>query len=136
MKSRALRIWIIAALTPALAAAIIRLIWGMTRNPHPGSLTIMIALVIASSITYALLLYLTIKPSLKKLRSLPVAITATVIAGGGVIGCIIHFFRYISSPKANLFINFFLAGILLASAIAICGLILWVFWRLHKGKEV
>lgn len=136
MKTRTLRVWIIAALTPALAAAIIRLIWGMTRNPHPGSLAIMIALMVAASITYALLLYLTIKPSLKKLKSLPVAITATVIAGGGIIGCIIHFFRYISSPKANSFLNFFLAGILLASALAICGLILWVFWRLQKGKEV
>jgi O-antigen ligase len=136
MKSRALRFWIIAALTPALAAGIIRLAWEITRNPHPGSLAIIIALMIAISATYALLLYLTIKPSLKKLKSLPVVITATVIAVGGVIGCIIHFFRYISSPKANSFINFLLAGILLASALAICGLILWVFWRLRKGKEV
>jgi hypothetical protein len=136
MKSRALRVWIIAALTPALAAAIIRLAWGMTRNPHPGSLAIMIMLMVATSATYALLLYLTIKPSLKKLKSLPVVIMTTVIAVGGVIGCVIHFFRYLTSPKANLFINFLLACLLLASALAICGLILWVFWRLRKGKEV
>jgi hypothetical protein len=136
LKSRALRVWIIAALTPALAAGIIRLAWEMTRHPHPGSLAIIIALMVAISATYVLLLYLTIKPSLKKLRSLPVVIAATVIAAGGVIGCIIHFFRYITSPKANLFINFLLAGLLIASALAICGLILWVFWRLRKGKEV
>jgi O-antigen ligase len=136
MKSRAIRIWIIAALTPALAAAIIRLAWEITRNPHPGSLAIVVTLMVATSATYALLLYLTIKPSLKKLKSLPVVITATIISVGGVIGCIIHFFRYLNSPKANLFINFLLAGILLASALAICGLILWVFWRLYKGKEV
>jgi O-antigen ligase len=136
VKSRALRVWIIAALTPALAAAIIRLAWEITRNPHQGSLAIIILLMIATSATYALLLYLTIKPSLKKLKSLPVVIAATVIAAGGVIGCGIHFFRYITSPKANLFINFLLAGLLLASALAICGLILWFFWRLYKGKEV
>jgi hypothetical protein len=136
MKSRALRVWIIAALTPALAAAIIRLAWGMTRHPHPGSLAIMILLMVATSATYALLLYLIIKPSLKKLKSLPVAIMATVLAAGGIVGCIIHFFRYITSPRAHLFINFLLAGILLASALAICGLILWFFWRLYKGKEV
>jgi hypothetical protein len=136
MKSRALRVWIIAALTPALAAAIIRLAWGMTRHPHPGSLAIMILLMVATSATYALLLYLIIKPSLKKLKSLPVAIMATVLAAGGIVGCIIHFFRYITSPRAHLFINFLLAGILLASALVICGLILWFFWRLYKGKEV
>jgi hypothetical protein len=136
MKSRALRVWIIAALTPALAAAIIRLAWAITRNPQPGSLAVIIMLMVAASATYALLLYLTIKPSLKKLESLPVVITATIISVGGVIGCIIHFFRYITSPKANLFINFLLAGLLIASALAICGLILWVFWRLRKGKEV
>jgi hypothetical protein len=136
MKSRALGVWIIAALTPALAAGIIRLAWEITRNPHQGSLAIIILLMIATSAAYALLLYLTIKPSLKKLKSLPVVIMATIIAAGGVIGCIIHFFRYITSPKANLFINFLLAGLLLASALAICGLILWVFWRLYKDKEV
>ncbi len=136
MKSLYLRIWVIVALTLALGAAIIRLVWGICSANHVGSLTIIILLMAAILVTYALLLYLTIKPSLKKLRSLPVAIMATIIAGGGTIGCIIHFIRFVSSPKSSSHLSVLVASLLLASGVAICGLILWVVWRLHKGKEV
>jgi hypothetical protein len=136
MKSLYLRIWVIVALTLALGAAIIRLAWGITRNPHPGSLVIIILLMAAILVTYALLLYLAIKPSLKKLKSLPVAIMATIIAGGGTIGCIIHFIRFVSSPKSPSHLSVLVASLLLASGVAICGLILWVVWRFRKtGKD-
>jgi hypothetical protein len=136
MKSRHLRIWVIVALTLALGAAIIRLAWGITNASHGSSITIIILLMVAISVTYALLLYLAIKPSLKKLTSLPVAILASVIAGGGIIGSIIHFIRFILSPRASSPLSVLVASLLMASGVAICGLILWVVWRFRKGKKV
>lgn len=136
MKSLYLRIWVIVALTLALGAAITRLAWGLKTASHAGSIAIIILLMAAILGTYALLLYLAIKPSLKKLRSLPVAILATVIAGGGIVGCVIHFIRFVSSPKASSFLSVLIASMLIASGVAICGLILWVVWRFRKsGKD-
>ncbi len=136
MNSRHLRMWVIVALTLALGAAIIRLAWGITTASHGGSIAIIILLMVAISVTYALLLYLAIKPSLKKLTSLPVAILASVIAGGGTVGGTIHFVRFVSSPRASSPLSVLVASLLMASGVTICGLILWVVWRVRKGKKV
>jgi hypothetical protein len=136
MKSLYLRIWVIVALTLALGAAITRLAWGITTASQRGSITIIILLMVAILVTYALLFYLAIKPSLKKLKSLPVAILATVIAGGGIIGSIIHFIRFVSSPRVSSPLSPLIASLLMASGVVICGLILWVVWRVRKGKKV
>jgi hypothetical protein len=135
MKSLYLRIWAIVALTLALGAAITRLAWSITKASHAGSLTIIILLMVAILASYALFLYITIKPSLKKLKSLPVAILATVIAGGGIIGCVIHFIRFVPSSSASSFLSVLVASLLLASGVAICGLILWVVWRFRRGRK-
>jgi len=135
MKSLYLRIWVIVALTLALGAAITRLAWEIPAVGHAGSLAIVILLMTAVLGTYALLLYLAIKPSLKKLRSLPVAILATVIASGGIIGCIIHFIRFVPSPKATSLLSVLIAGMLLASGVVICALILWVVWRFRERRK-
>ncbi len=134
MKSLYLRIWAIAALTLALGAAITRLAWGITKVSHAGSLAIIILLMVAIVSTYALILYITIKPSLKKLKSLPVAILATIIAGGGIIGCVIHFIRFVSSPRASWLLSVIISSLLLASGVAISGLILWVVWRFRRRR--
>jgi hypothetical protein len=134
MKSLYLRIWAIVALTLALGAAITRLAWSITKANHAGILAIIILLMVAILASYALLLYITIKPSRKKLKSLPVAILATVMAGGGIIGCVIHFIRFVPSSNASSFLSILIASLLLASSAAICGLILWVVWRFRKGS--
>jgi hypothetical protein len=134
MKSLYLRIWAIAALTLALGAAITRLAWSISKANHAGILAIIILLMVAILASYALLLYITIKPSRKKLKSLPVAILATVMAGGGIIGCVIHFIRFVPSSNVSSFLSVLIASLLLASGAAICGLILWVVWRFRKGS--
>jgi hypothetical protein len=124
------------ALTLALGAATVRLAWGISSANHAGSLAIIILLMVAIVATYALLVYLAIKPSLKKLRSLPVAIVATIIAGGGIIGSIIHFIRFVPSPKASSPLSIIIASLLMASGVVICALILWVVWRFReRGKD-
>lgn len=136
MKSRRFRVWVMVALTLALGAAIIRLIWEITFSPSVGSLAVIILLLVAAVSTYVLFLYLTIKPSLKKLRSLPVAIATTVITVGGTAGGVIHFIRFVSSPQASSPLSVLVASVLLGSGLVTCGLILWVAWRFRgSGKE-
>lgn len=134
MKSLSLRIWGIVALTLALGAAITSLARGISKAQHGGSLAIIILLMVAVVATYALILYLAIKPSLKKLKSLPVAILATTVAGGGIVGSVIHFIRFVPSPKASSPRSVVIASLLLASGVIISGLILWVVWR-FRGRR-
>jgi hypothetical protein len=136
MKGPGFRIWVIAALTAALGAAVCRLSFETTIAESAATLAIVIMLIVAALATYALFCYLLIKPSLKKLRRLPVALVTTVIALGGTAGCILHFIRFVNSPKASPPLGPIIAGLLLASAIILCGLLLWLVWRLNRGKNV
>jgi hypothetical protein len=138
MKSLYLRVWAVVVLTLALGAAVARLGWGISSAKNAASLAIIILLLVAIISSYALVLYIAIKPSLKKLKSLPVSIMATVIAGGGIAGCIIHFIRFVSSPRASTPVSVSVASLLLASGVVLCALILWVVWRFRgrvKGDE-
>lgn len=136
MKSLYLRVWVIIVLTLALGAALVRLVWALAYYDQAGSLVIISLLMVAILAAYALLLYLAIRPSLKKLRSLPVAIAATVIAGGGIIGSIIHFIRFVPSSKASSPLSVAIATMLMASGVVLCALILWVVWRFRqRGKD-
>ena len=128
-----LRVWFIVSLTLALGAVIFRLAWEITLTTAVPSLAIIILVIFAIISIYALLLYLTIKPSLKKLKSLPVAIWVTVMFTAGLIGALIHFVRFVPSPEAALPLSVIIAGMLIMSAISAYLLVLWVIW--FTGKD-
>jgi len=130
-----LRIWFIASITLALSAVIVRLVWQVTITTSVGSLVVVILLILAILGTYALLLYLTIKPSLKKLKSLPVAILVTVIATGVLIDGIIHFVRFVPSPEAVSPLSVIIATLLLTAGISAYLLALWVIWSVRKTRK-
>jgi hypothetical protein len=131
-----LRLWVIASITLALSAAMVRLVWEATQTMPTGSLVIIILLIITVLGIYILLLYITIKPSLKKLKSLPVAISATIILTGAITGCIIHYIRFVPSPEASSIRSVAIASLLLAAGVSIYFMVLWVIWsfrRIRKG---
>lgn len=130
-----LRLWVIVSITLALSAAMVRLVWELTRPMSTGSLVIVILLIIAILGIYALFLYLTIKPSLKKLKSLLVAISATTILTGAITGCIIHYIRFVPSPEASSVRSVVMASLLLAAGVSIYFMVLWVIWWLRKTKK-
>ena len=130
-----LRIWFIASITLALSAVIVRLVWQVTITTSVGSLVVVILLILAILGTCALLLYLTIKPSLKKLKSLPVAILVTVIATGVLIDGIIHFVRFVPSPEAVSPLSVIIATLLLTAGISAYLLALWVIWSVRKTRK-
>ena len=135
MKYLPLRIWLMAALTFALGAAITRLIWEGIVNPSAGTLTLISLVILVILGGYALFIYLTTKPSREKLKSLPVVIGVTVIATVALIGTVFHFTRFIPSPEAAAPLSKVIATLLLLAAVSSYFLILWGFWSIRKARE-
>jgi len=130
-----LRIWLIVSVTLAIAAVIVRLVWEVIDAPSTGYLLVVVAVLLVTLGIYALILYLTIKPSLKKLKSLPVRIWVTVIITAALIVSIIHFVRFIPSPEAASPLSVIIASLLLTAVVSAYPLVLWVIWFIRKAGE-
>lgn len=120
------KIWFIVALTLALGAVIVRLAWEVI--VAAPSLVVIILVMFTILSIYALLLYLIIKPSLKKLKSLPVRIWVSVMVTAAIISAIVHYIRFVPSPEATWPLSVIIASLLLAASISIYLLVLWALW--------
>ena len=118
--------WFIATITLVLGAVIVRLAWELTTAVAMGTFTIVALLILATLAIYALLLYLTIKPRIKRLASRPIRIWITTIATAGIISGIIHFIRFVPSPEAAHPLSVIIAVLLLTTGISAYLLVLWV----------
>ena len=159
-----LRIWLIVSVTLLISAVIVRLAWAVTYAPSAGYLFVVLAILLVTLGIYALVVYLLIKPSVKKLKSLPVRIGVTVIvtaavispilhfirfvpspegasplsviiATGLLIDGIIHFVRFVPSPEAAAPLSVVIASLLLVGGIGAYLLALWVIWSVWKARE-
>lgn len=124
-----------ASITPAIGAVIVRLVWELTTATAAGSLIIIALLILASLAIYALLLYFTIKPRIKRLTSRPIRIWITAIATAIIISGIIHFIRFVPSPEAASPLSVIIATLLLMAGISAYLLVLWVIWSIRKARE-
>ncbi len=122
------------SITLALSAVIVRLVWELTTATAVGTWVIIILLILVTLGIYAILLYLTINPSLKKLKSLPVGIGVTVIITATLISGIIHFIRFVPSPEAASPLSVVIASLLLIAGISAYLLVLRVIWSIWKGR--
>ena len=134
MNHLALRIWLMVSITPAIAAVVVRLVWELTTATAAGTWVIVILLILVTLGIYALLLYLTIKPNVKKLKSLPVVIGVTVIITAVLISGIIHFIRFVPSPEAASPLSVVIASLLLVGGISAYPLVIRVIWSIWKGR--
>ena len=130
-----LRIWLIVSITLALSAVMVRLAWEATFTRPVSSMVIIALCILVTLGIYALFLYLTIKPSLRKLRSLPIRISVTAIITAGLISGIIHFIRFVPSPEAASPLSVIIASLLLLAGISAYPLALLVIWSIQKVKE-
>ena len=128
-----LRTWMIVSITLALAAVVVRLVWELIPLTSTGTLAVIIPLILVIIGIYALLLYLTIKPGLKKLKSLPITILLTILASSAFISGTIHFIRFVPSPEATSPPSVVIASMLLTAAIIAYTLALWVIWSTRKS---
>ena len=129
-----LRIWLIATVTLVVAMMIIRLCWQVTVNPFMDTVTYVTLLILGLLGTYALFVYLTIKPSRKKLQSLPVVIWITAMVTAGIIGGLIHFIRFVSSPEADHPLSIVLPVLLFLAGISAYLLLLCLIWSVWKAR--
>ncbi|HUV46081.1 MAG TPA: hypothetical protein VMW45_03325 [Dehalococcoidia bacterium] len=120
------KVWFIVALTLVLGAVIVRLAWEVI--VAAPSLVVIILVMFTTLSIYALLLYLIIKPSLKKLKSLLVRIWVSVIVTAAIISAIVHYIRFLPLPEATLPLSVIIASLLLAASISIYLLVLWALW--------
>ncbi len=125
-----LKIWLIATVTLALGAVIVRLAWEITFTTAAPSLVIISLVIFAIMSVYALFIYFTIKPNLKKLKSLPVAIGITVLTTAAISAVIIHFVRFV---PAALPLSVVIAILLLIAGISAYLLVIWVIWFIKKA---
>ena len=130
MKHLPLRIWLIVSVTLLISAAIVRLAWAVTYAPSAGYMFVVLALLLVTLGIYALFLYLIIKPSREKLKSLPVRIWVTIIITGAIIDGITHFVRFVPSPEAAAPLSIVIASLLLMGGISTYLLALWVIWSI------
>jgi len=135
MKYLPLKIWLIVVITRALSAVIIRLIWEIGYGPPAASLALIILVMLAFLGIYVLFIYFTIKPTLKKLKSLPVVILVAVMATAGLISGIIHFIRDVPSPEAPEPLSGVIATHLLLAGISAYFLLLRVIWSVWKTRK-
>ncbi len=134
MKSLPFRICFIASMTFVTGAAVVRLVRALASPMAVVSMVILILLMFAALGIYALILYLTLKPSRKKLASLPVAILVTIVFTGALAGATIHFVRFVTSPGASSLLSVIIASLLQASGISLYVVLLWVIWSMRKSR--
>jgi hypothetical protein len=133
-----LRIWLMVSCTLALSAVIVCLAWEIHVNPFLSMLPIVITLIIVIAGTSALIIYLLISPSVRKINSLPVRIWTTGIFTAGVIASVIHYIRYVPSIDSHELIGIVsiaIATLLLLAAVSGYLAILWFFWLIRVKKR-
>ncbi len=129
-----LKIGIFASFTLAVIAVVIRAVWQIIVIPTSGTMVIFIPLIFALIGANALVVYLTIKPSLQKLKHLPVVIGITVVVTAGIIALVSHFAHFIPSPEAAPPLSKIISTLLLLSSLIACLLLLWVIWSFWKNR--
>lgn len=114
--------------TLALSAVIVRLAWEIYVNPLVATLAVVAPVIVVIAGTNALIIYLLIAPSMRKIKSLPVGIWIIGVFTAGVIGSIIHYIRFVPSPEGDAPLSTVIATLLLMAAVSGYLLVLWVFW--------
>ncbi len=130
-----LRVWLMVSCTLALSAVISRLAWEIYVNPLVGTLAVITPVIVVIAGTNALVIYLLIAPSMKKVKSLPIGIWALAIFTAGAVGSIIHYIRFIPSPEADAPLSIVIATLLLIAVVSGYLAVLWVFWSISIKKR-
>ena len=120
----------------ALGAVIVRLAWEIYVHPVIATLAVVTPVIVVIAGTNALIIYLLIAPSMRKIKSLPVGIGIIGIVTAGVIGSIIHYIRFVPSPEGDAPLSLVIATFLLIAVVSGYLLVLWVFWFIGiKGRH-
>lgn len=129
MRSVTLKLWFLSSVTLAAFALIMRMAWELRIAVAPGTFIICILIILAVLGVYITIIYFTFNPDFTKLKSPPFKIGLSAILVAALISGIIHAYRFIPSPEANIPISVPMALLLLAAEISVCILLLYLLWR-------
>jgi len=122
--------------TLALLAVVIRAVWQIVVIPTAGTLTIFIPLIFTILGINALIIYFTIKPNLKKLKSPPALLGIVLVLTGGLISGTAHYSNFIFSPEAEPLTSKIIATLLVLGTISgyfLAIRVIWSMWKSRKG---
>ncbi len=129
MKNNALKLWFLGTLTLFVVALTMRMVWALLGAVAPGTFIICILIILATLGIYATAIYFTFNPDFKKLKSPPFKIGFSAILIAALVAGVIHAYRFIPSPEANIPISIPMALLLLVSETSICTLLIYLLWR-------
>ncbi len=129
MKTNALKLWFLGTVTLLVTALTMRMVWELLEAVAPGTFIICTLLILFILGVYAATIYFTFNPDFKKLKSPPFRIGFSVMLIAALIAGIIHAYRFIPSPEANIPISIPMALLFLAAQVSICVLLIYLLWR-------
>ena len=129
-----LKIGIAVSFTLAVIAVVICAVWQIVVIPTSGTMVIFIPLILTLMGANALVFYLTIKPSLQKLKQLPVVIGITVVFTAGLVAGVSHFVHFIPSPEAAPLLSKIIGILILLASLIAYLLLLWFMWSFWKKQ--
>ena len=129
-----LKIGIAVSFTLAVIALVIRAVWQIVVIPTSGTMVIFIPLILTLMGANALVIYLTIKPSLQKLKQLPVVTGITVVFTAGLVAIVSHFAHFIPSPEAAPLLSKIIGILILLASLIAYLLLLWFIWSFWKKQ--
>jgi hypothetical protein len=129
MKNNAVKLWFLVTITLFVIALTMRMGWALYEAIAPGTYIICILIILATLGIYAAVIYFTYNPDFKKLKTPPFQIGFSAILIAALVAGVIHAYRFIPSPQANIPISIPMALLLLASETSICILLIYLLWR-------
>lgn len=128
-----LKIWFIVTITIVIISIVIRAIWQIVVIPTPGTMLIFIPIIVSILGMNILFAYLIVNP--RKFKSLPVLIGVTIALTAGLLGGVVHYFRFIISPEAEPVLSKIISTFLALSCISAYLLILRLIWYFGRNKD-
>jgi len=130
-----LKIGIIGSFTLAAGAVIIRAFWQIIVIPTSETMVIFIPLIFALMSANVLVVYLTIRPGLQKLRRRTVLIGVVAVATAGLMAGVSHYVNFIPSPEAAPLPSKIIGTLILLSSLTAYLFLLYFIWSFRKNRE-
>jgi len=121
--------------TLALSAPIVSLAWEIYVKQSVATVVVVAPVIVVIAGTNALIIYLLIAPSMKKIKSLPIGIWVIVIFTAGVIGSTVHYIRFVTSAEGDAPLSIVIATLLLIAVVSGYLAVLRVFWFIGIKKR-
>ncbi len=129
MNNFVIRVWLLATITPAVIALLMRVVYEAYRAVEVGTWVVTILFIIVIIAVYAFLFTLAINPDTKKLKTKFFRASVSIIGTAAIISGIVHFIRFVPSSHASLPVSVPMAILLLLAGFSAYSLTLYILFK-------